>query len=62
MKVIDGVIEFEYLSVVSATSAGVELPVTAKNCAMDSDPGEMEKIGRDAAARFNSIFERHHDR
>lgn len=67
MKINGSVIEFEYLSTVSASSVGNESPVTAKTPASfhapnapgesrDIDLEQIEKIGREVVANFNRIF------
>lgn len=67
MKVNDGVIEFEFLSAVSASSVGDDAPVTAKASSFHASnaPGEprnveglehIERMGRESIAKFNHIF------
>ena len=52
MKINGDVIEFEYLSSVSASD---ESPVTVKQASFD-DLDQMEKMGRNVVADFNRIF------
>ena len=52
MKINGDVIEFEYLSSVSASD---ESQVTVKQASFD-DLDQMEKMGRNVVADFNRIF------
>ena len=61
VKIINGVAEFEYLAVVSASNVGAESPVTARHamCELtEADLREIEKRGREVAAGFNRHFDR----